>query len=116
MRCHSLYRRIIQCKLVNSIKGVKGHPISSNFSAKLTKSFKGSFAAFNGKKIPTVKELNAEFQECLTQKREAYTEYHDAKDKMQLYKIAKYDIDRILQDDMERDNARSSHREHGQVR
>lgn len=80
------------------------------------KAARDQFKAFNGKKIPTVKELNAEFQECLTQKREAYTEYHDAKEKMQLYKIAKYDIDRILQDDMERDNARSSRREHGQVR
>ena len=74
------------------------------------------FKAFNGKKIPRVKELNAEFQECLAKKRAAYTEYHDAKEQMQLYKVAKYDIDRILKADMEREEAQSLRRECSQTR
>lgn len=74
------------------------------------------FKSFNGKKIPTIKELNDEFQECLARKRETYSEYHDAKENMQLYKVAKYDIDRILNADMEREKARSSQRERSQTR
>ena len=74
------------------------------------------FKAFNGKKIPSIKELNDEFQECLSQKRQAYSEYHDAKEKMQLYKVAKYDIDRILNADIEKEIARSSQRERSQTR
>jgi len=74
------------------------------------------FKAFNGKKIPSIKELNDEFQECLERKRAAYSEYHDVKEKMQLYKVAKYDIDRILNADMEREKALSSQRERSQTR
>lgn len=74
------------------------------------------FKSFNGKKIPYIKELNDEFQECLERKRAAYSEYHDAKEKMQLYKVAKYDIDRILNADMEREKALSSQRERSQTR
>ena len=74
------------------------------------------FKSFNGKKIPSIKELNDEFQECLERKRAAYSEYHDAKEKMQLYKVAKYDIDRILNADMEREKALSSQRERSQTR
>ena len=74
------------------------------------------FKAFNGKKIPSIKELNDEFQECLSRKRQAYSEYHDAREKMQLYKVAKYDIDRILNADIEKEIARSSQRERSQTR
>ena len=74
------------------------------------------FKAFNGKKILSIKELNDEFQECLAQKRQAYSEYHDAREKMQLYKVAKYDIDRILNADIEKEKARSSQRERSQTR
>lgn len=74
------------------------------------------FKTFNGKKIPSAKELNYEFQECLARKREAYNEYHDAKEKMQLYKVAKYDIDRILQADVDREKELSSRRERSQTR
>lgn len=74
------------------------------------------FKAFNGKKIPTVKQLNEEFQECLAKKRAAYTEYHDAKEKMQLYKTAKYDIDRIIQANLDQEKEVSSRRERSQAR
>ena len=74
------------------------------------------FKAFNGKKIPTAKQLNEEFQECLVKKRAAYSEYHEAKEKMQLYKTAKYDIDRILQANLKQEKALSSRRERGSVR
>ena len=50
------------------------------------------------------------------QKRKDYSEYHEAKEKMQLYKTAKYDIDRILNQDIEKEKARLQSRERSQTR
>ncbi len=60
------------------------------------KAVKDAFDKLGTKKLPTMKELDTEFQEVLIKKRAAYSEYHDAKDNMTKYQIAKYDIDRIL--------------------
>ena len=60
------------------------------------KSAKDAFDKLGTKKLPTMKELDAEFQEALAKKRAAYSEYRDAKENMTRYQIAKYDIDRIL--------------------
>ncbi len=60
------------------------------------KAAKDAFDNLGTKKLPTIKELDAEFQEVLAKKRSAYSEYRDAKDNMTKYQIAKYDIDRIL--------------------
>ena len=59
---------------------------------------------------------HAEFQELLAQKRKLYEEYHKAKENMQVYKIAKYDIDRILGYETELDLSQSSRRERDQTR
>ena len=48
------------------------------------------------KKLPTVAELNAEFQTLVAEKKKAYAEYHEAKEKMQAYTIAKQNIEAIL--------------------
>lgn len=70
------------------------------------KAAKDTFEKMKGQKIPSVRELNDEFQEVLAQKRKDYSEYHEAKQKMQLYKTAKYYIDRILNQDVEKEKAR----------
>jgi len=80
------------------------------------KAAKDTFEKMKGQKIPSVKELNEEFQQLLAQKRKDYSQYHEAKEKMQLYKVAKYDIDRILNQDIEKEKARLQRREHSQTR
>jgi hypothetical protein len=59
------------------------------------KAAKDSFNRIEGK-LPSVKELNAEYQEVLAKKRAAYAEYKEVKKDMQTYQVAKYDIDKIL--------------------
>lgn len=49
----------------------------------------------NGK-IPTIKELSEEFASHLANKKSAYSQYHQAKQEMQDYLIAKQDIEKIL--------------------
>lgn len=80
------------------------------------KAAKDTFEKMKGQKIPSVKELNEEFQQLLAQKRKDYSQYHEAKEKMQLYKVAKYDIDRILNLDIEKEKARLQRRERSQTR
>ena len=48
------------------------------------------------KKIPKVKELNAEYAEVLAKKKSAYAEYCQAKKEMQDYVTAKHNIDDFL--------------------
>ena len=59
------------------------------------KSAKDSFNKIQGK-IPSVKELNEEFEQLRSKKNEAYSEYKLAKKDMEQFRIAKYDIDCIL--------------------
>ena len=47
-------------------------------------------------KLPSYKELSAEYGEVLAKKRAAYAEYKEVRKDMQLYQTAKYDIDQIL--------------------
>lgn len=56
---------------------------------------KDSFNKIQGK-IPSVKELNVEFDQLRSKKNEAYSEYKLAKKDMEQFRIAKYDIDCIL--------------------
>ena len=59
------------------------------------KAAKDSFNKISGK-LPSVKELNAEYEDVLAKKKAAYAEYKQVKKDMQLYQVAKYDIDKIL--------------------
>ena len=56
---------------------------------------KDSFNKIQGK-IPSVKELNEEFDQLRSKKNEAYSEYKLAKKDIEQFHIAKYDIDCIL--------------------
>ena len=57
---------------------------------------KDAFSNLPDKKIPKVKELNAEYGELLSLKKRLYAEYRQARKEMKDYQTAKYDIDRIL--------------------
>ena len=69
----------------------------------LHKAAKDVFKAMDGKKIPKVKELNAEYGELLRKKKALYEEYKTAKQEMKDYQTAKYDIDRLLNIDEEQE-------------
>ena len=62
----------------------------------LHKAAKEAFSNLPDKKIPKVKELNAEYAEVLAQKKSAYAEYRQAKKEMQDYVTAKHNIDAFL--------------------
>lgn len=62
----------------------------------LHKAAKDAFSNLPGKKIPKVKELNAEYAEVLAKKKSAYAEYRQAKKEMQDYVTAKHNIDVFL--------------------
>lgn len=60
------------------------------------KAAKDAFSKIKGK-IPTIKELNAEYAQVLTEKKKTYSEYRQARQEMKDYQTAKYNIDRFLQ-------------------
>lgn len=76
----------------------------------LHKAAKKAFDELGVKKLPKVKELNAEFARLNAEKKQLYGEYHRIKKDMQEYQRAKYDIDQFWKTDEERD--RQKHRSH----
>lgn len=62
----------------------------------LHKAAKEAFSKLPGKKIPKVKDLNAEFAEVLAKKKKAYSEYRQMKKEMQDYVTAKHNIDAFM--------------------
>ena len=62
----------------------------------LHKAAKNAFDELGVKKLPKVKELNAEYAEILAEKKKLYGEYRQAKKDMQEFQRAKYDIDQFL--------------------
>ena len=70
---------------------------------------KDSFNNHEGK-LPSVKELSAEYDEVLAKKKAAYAEYKEVKKDMQLYQTAKYDIDQLLGiDGQQKENKEREH-------
>ena len=62
----------------------------------LHKAAKEAFSKIEGK-IPTIKELNAEYGEVLQMKKENYSEYRNVRQEMKEYQTAKYNVDRFLE-------------------
>lgn len=62
----------------------------------LHKAAKDAFSKIKGK-IPTIKELNAEYAQVLAEKKKTYSEYRQTRQEMKDYQTAKYNIDRFLQ-------------------
>ena len=55
------------------------------------------------KKLPKVKALSAEYQELLAEKRKLYPEYRRARDEMRGLLTVKANVDRIMNQDKEKD-------------
>ncbi len=62
----------------------------------LHKAAKAAFDEIGMKKLPTVKTLQAEYADLLSDKKKAYGQYHAAKKEMQDILTAKANIDRLL--------------------
>ena len=62
----------------------------------LHKAAKAAFEELGVKKLPTVKTLQAEYADLLSEKKKAYGQYHTAKKEMQDILTAKANIDRLL--------------------
>lgn len=62
----------------------------------LHKAAKEAFGNIPDKKIPKIKELNAEYVTVLESKKAAYSEYRQAKKDMQNFVTAKHNIDSFL--------------------
>lgn len=62
----------------------------------LHKAAKAAFDELGVKKLPTVKTLQAEYTDLLSEKKKAYGQYHAAKKEMQDILTAKANIDRLL--------------------
>lgn len=64
----------------------------------LHKAAKAAFDALPGKKIPTIKALQSEYQTLLSDKKKAWAEYVPERKKMRELVMAKSNIDRLLSD------------------
>ena len=76
----------------------------------LHKAAKEAFDELRVKKLPKVKELNAEYAQVLAEKKKLYGGYRQTKKDMQEIQRAKYDIDQFLKDDEEQKKERTRKR------
>ena len=61
----------------------------------LHKAAKEAFSKIHGK-LPTIRELNQEFEQVLHEKKRTYAEYRKARQEMKDYQTAKYNVDQFL--------------------
>ena len=61
----------------------------------LHKAAKEAFSKIHGK-LPTIRELNQEFEQVLQEKKKTYAEYRKARQEMKDYQTAKYNVDQFL--------------------
>lgn len=74
----------------------------------LHKAAKTAFDELDTKKIPTVKALQREYTELISEKRKAYTKYHSIKKEMKKILTAKANIDHLLgEDSVEKEKEKS---------
>lgn len=66
----------------------------------LHKASKDAFGKLSDKKIPRVKELNAEYAEVLAKKKAVYLEYRQTKKEMQDMLRAKQNVDAFLREEI----------------
>lgn len=64
----------------------------------LHKAAKDAFSKLDGK-IPKIKELNAEYEKTLSEKKATYAEYRQAQKEMKEMQTAKYNVDQFLRAD-----------------
>ena len=73
---------------------------------------KEAFNELNVKKLPTVKELQAEYAKLLADKKAAYAEYRQARAAMRELLTVKNNVDRVLA--MEQTEPQQKEKDHGQ--
>lgn len=74
----------------------------------LHKAAKAVFDEIGVKKLPTVKVLQMEYSELLSEKKKAYAKYHFVKKEMREIVTAKANVDRLLGDNLESDRKEKS--------
>ena len=62
----------------------------------LHKAAKAAFDELEGKKLPTIKALQTEYSELISEKKKAYTKYHSIKKEKKNILTAKANVDRLL--------------------
>ena len=77
----------------------------------LHKAAKKAFDELGLKKLPTIRELQAEYARLLTEKKKAYGEYRQARDDMRELLTVKANVDRLMGHEEQRDE---NEQEHGQ--
>ena len=73
---------------------------------------KEAFNELNVKKLPTVKDLQAEYAQLLADKKTAYAEYRQARTAMRELLTVKNNVDRVLA--MEQTEPQQKEKDHGQ--
>src|SRR5699024_4265419 len=74
----------------------------------LHKAAKVAFDELDTKRIPTIKALQKEYIELISEKRKAYTKYHSIKKEMKNILTAKANVDRLLgEDSVEKEKEKS---------
>ena len=68
---------------------------------------KAAFDQLPDKKIPKVKDLNAEYGQVITEKKKVYAEYRMARNKAKELQIALKNAEIILEEDQEQTKKRS---------
>ena len=75
----------------------------------LHKAAKNAFDDLGLEKLPTIKSLQAEYAELLTQKKAAYAEYRTARDEMKELLIHKANVEQILGKEPENEKKKNEH-------
>lgn len=73
----------------------------------LHKAAKDAFNEYGNGKLPTIRQLRQEYAELITQKKEAYKGYREAKRKMQDYLKARQNVDMFYGDDLKEERERA---------
>ena len=73
------------------------------------KTAKKAFDDLGLKKLPTVRSLQAEYTELLTQKKASYAEYRAARDEMKELLIHKANVEQILGKEPEHEDKKNEH-------
>lgn len=73
---------------------------------------KNAFDEMSVKKLPKVKELQAEYARLLKEKKKTYAEYRRSREEMRELLTAKANVDRLLKMETERDAEKE--KDHGQ--
>lgn len=80
----------------------------------LYRTAKDAFKQIEGP-IPKIRELNAEYEEILKQKKLTYAEYKQAQKEMKDFQTAKYNIDQFMRKQMQERDEHQRNRSHSSL-